>query len=156
MASPCIQQNNVNLPAGNSVDAVSSTEFTFPGECYVAAKKALHRGPPDRLVCREKELSIVQGFLNSHVSKSRPGSMYISGVPGTGKNAVLCCALKQIEVSETFTHNIEAISCLQASTLLIGCVRTVVLVAGRDEVHSCVGELRAVQELCVHFQHGAV
>ena len=57
------------------------------GECYVQAKQALHTALPDRLLCREKELAVVQKFIDNHVYRGEPGSMYVSGAPGTGENS---------------------------------------------------------------------
>ena len=71
----------------------------FLGECYTAAKQALHTALPDRLLCREKELKVVQGFIDNHVYKGAPGSMYVSGAPGTGKTAVLSHVMRQVQVS---------------------------------------------------------
>lgn len=72
---------------------------SFLGQCYSAVKKALHTGAPKSLLCREKELETIQTFLHSHLSKQKPGSLYISGAPGTGKTACLTKVMKQLEVS---------------------------------------------------------
>lgn len=75
--------------------------FCFPlGVCYAQARQALHTALPDRLLCREKEMGIVQKFIDNHVNKGVPGSMYISGAPGTGKTAVLSFTMKLIQVTE--------------------------------------------------------
>ena len=73
--------------------------ITLAGECYTQAKQALHTALPDRLLCREKELKVVQGFIDNHVYKGAPGSMYVSGAPGTGKTAVLSHVMRQVQVS---------------------------------------------------------
>ena len=57
--------------------------------CYHKAKQALHTALPEKLVCREKEYKEVNDFLDNHINKKTPGSLYISGAPGTGKTAVL-------------------------------------------------------------------
>ncbi|XP_072180731.1 cell division control protein 6 homolog isoform X1 [Diadema setosum] len=58
-------------------------------ECYSSAKKALHTSQPQRILCREKEIHVMQTFLQDHVQAKRPGSLYVSGAPGTGKTACL-------------------------------------------------------------------
>ncbi|XP_077997375.1 cell division control protein 6 homolog [Glandiceps talaboti] len=59
------------------------------GECYQRVKRALHTSMPDNLLCRETEIKVVTDFLRRHVGKQKPGSLYISGAPGTGKTATL-------------------------------------------------------------------
>ncbi|XP_002733203.1 cell division control protein 6 homolog [Saccoglossus kowalevskii] len=59
------------------------------GECYNKVKRALHASMPENLLCREKETVAITNFLRTHVGKSKPGSLYISGAPGTGKTASL-------------------------------------------------------------------
>ncbi|XP_072031451.1 cell division control protein 6 homolog [Amphiura filiformis] len=64
------------------------------GECYQKAKQALHTSVPDRLLCREKETKAISSFLQEHLGKDKPASMYISGAPGTGKTACLSSIMK--------------------------------------------------------------
>ncbi|XP_032802331.2 cell division control protein 6 homolog [Petromyzon marinus] len=59
------------------------------GECYALAKKALHTANPERLLCRERETAAIVAFVEEHVVARVPGSIYISGAPGTGKTACL-------------------------------------------------------------------
>lgn len=59
------------------------------GECYALAKKALHTANPERLLCRERETAAIVAFVEEHVVARVPGSLYISGAPGTGKTACL-------------------------------------------------------------------
>ena len=44
----------------------------------------------------------MQGFIDKHVYKGAPGSMYVSGAPGTGKTAVLSHVMKQVQVRDYF------------------------------------------------------
>ena len=69
------------------------------GACYMAARQALHTAQPERVVSREKEMGEIQQFLNGNINLKRPGSLYISGAPGTGKTAVLSQIMKQLRVS---------------------------------------------------------
>jgi len=68
--------------------------------CFVdfeSAKRALNTQQPTNIVCREREIGHIFGFLTSHMQDHKPGSMYISGAPGTGKTVVIkhllssCC-----------------------------------------------------------------
>jgi len=75
------------------------------GDCYQKTKAVLHSAlPSDALVGRVSESKIIRDFLNEHLSKMVPGSMYVSGAPGTGKTAVLMKAIEQLQVS-TFSLN---------------------------------------------------
>ncbi|NWZ12812.1 CDC6 protein, partial [Agelaius phoeniceus] len=59
------------------------------GTCYQQAKQVLHAAVPERLQGREKETGLLRQFLLEHVLGRRPGSLYVSGAPGTGKTACL-------------------------------------------------------------------
>lgn len=72
--------------------------YCFTGLCYSAVKKALHTGAPRNLLCREKEHETIKSFLQSHISSKKPGSIYISGAPGTGKTACLTKVMQELEV----------------------------------------------------------
>ncbi|NXK42201.1 CDC6 protein, partial [Piprites chloris] len=63
--------------------------FRQEGTCYQQAKQVLHVAVPDRLQGRERETGILRQFLREHVQGRRPGSLYVSGAPGTGKTACL-------------------------------------------------------------------
>ncbi|NWH67403.1 CDC6 protein, partial [Geococcyx californianus] len=64
------------------------------GSCYQQVKRVLHTAVPDCLHGREKETGIIRQFLREHVCGHRPGSLYISGAPGTGKTAVVSHVLR--------------------------------------------------------------
>ncbi|NWS25857.1 CDC6 protein, partial [Polioptila caerulea] len=63
--------------------------FRQEGTCYQQVKQVLHAAVPDRLQGRERETGILRQFLREHVLGRRPGSLYVSGAPGTGKTACL-------------------------------------------------------------------
>ncbi|XP_027522186.1 cell division control protein 6 homolog [Corapipo altera] len=63
--------------------------FRQEGTCYQQAKQVLHVAVPDRLQGRERETGILRQFLREHIQGHRPGSLYVSGAPGTGKTACL-------------------------------------------------------------------
>lgn len=55
----------------------------------VAVKRSLHNSLPSSMLCREEQLATLTGYLTSHLKQKKPGSLYISGAPGTGKTACL-------------------------------------------------------------------
>ncbi|NXC32937.1 CDC6 protein, partial [Campylorhamphus procurvoides] len=63
--------------------------FRQEGTCYQQAKQVLHAAVPEQLQGRERETGILRQFLREHVLGRRPGSLYVSGAPGTGKTACL-------------------------------------------------------------------
>jgi cell division control protein 6 len=56
---------------------------------YSEARKALHSSLTENLIGREVELSKLEDFLQTHLDKKLSGSIYVSGLPGTGKTASL-------------------------------------------------------------------
>jgi len=52
-------------------------------------KSALHTQQPTEVLCREKEISSINTFIDSRVNGGSAKSLYISGAPGTGKTAVI-------------------------------------------------------------------
>ena len=94
-----------------SVLIVIISGYSSEGVCYQRVKQALNTAIPQKLLCREKEFSDVNCFLQRHLYKSVPGSLYISGAPGTGKTAVMTRVMDQIKVFHImfnyFTHPIH-------------------------------------------------
>ncbi|NXY91287.1 CDC6 protein, partial [Alcedo cyanopectus] len=84
------------------------------GTCYQQVKQVLHAAVPDRLRGREKETGIIRQFLREHLCQRRPGSLYISGAPGTGKTACLSRVLldckDELAGSKTIVLNCMALS----------------------------------------------
>lgn len=64
-----------------------------------SVKQALHTAIPERLMSREAERASIRSFLEDKVLQHVPGSLYISGAPGTGKTACLNCVLQEMKVS---------------------------------------------------------
>ncbi|KAE8300610.1 Cell division control protein 6-like protein CDC6-related protein Cdc18-related protein [Larimichthys crocea] len=60
-------------------------------------KQALHTAVPERLLSREAERTSIRSFLEEKVLQRVPGSLYISGAPGTGKTACLNCVLQEMK-----------------------------------------------------------
>lgn len=55
---------------------------------YQAVRQALAQQQAE-LVGREPEVEAMTQFLQQRLSEGRPGAMYVSGAPGTGKTAAL-------------------------------------------------------------------
>jgi len=56
---------------------------------FQKARAALHTGTPAHLLCREEQVDKMSKWLDNHLVEGKPGSMYVSGAPGTGKTATL-------------------------------------------------------------------
>ncbi|XP_071969752.1 cell division control protein 6 homolog [Engystomops pustulosus] len=69
--------------------SVGTRLFKQEASCYQQVKSALNTAVPERLLAREEETTTILSFLKAHVSLEKPGSLYISGAPGTGKTACL-------------------------------------------------------------------
>ena len=56
-----------------------------------AARAALHTGTPapGQLLCRGEQVAAMEQWLDQHLNTNMPGSMYVTGAPGTGKTATL-------------------------------------------------------------------
>lgn len=61
-------------------------------------KQALHTSLPQRLLSRDGEQAAIRSFLHETLLQKQPGSLYISGAPGTGKTACVKCVLKDMKV----------------------------------------------------------
>ncbi|KAH6572618.1 hypothetical protein BASA50_010575 [Batrachochytrium salamandrivorans] len=73
---------------------------------------------PSRLVGRELERKTISLFLRDHPLSGMPGSLYISGLPGTGKTALLdeCCRNIANNISQLpFRLNIVKLNCMAIS-----------------------------------------
>ena len=84
---------------GICLQSVTRCVNVILGECYQKTKAVLHSAlPSDALVGRVTESKVISDFLTEHLSKMVPGSMYVSGAPGTGKTAVLMKTIEQLQV----------------------------------------------------------
>ena len=63
--------------------------FTADVSQFQSARAALHTGRPSALLCREEQVGVMSDWLDRHLVATSPGSMYVSGAPGTGKTATL-------------------------------------------------------------------
>ncbi|XP_069386181.1 cell division control protein 6 homolog [Paralichthys olivaceus] len=64
---------------------------------FQSVKQALHTAVPERLLSRESERATIRSFLEETLLQNLPGSLYISGAPGTGKTACLNCVLHEMK-----------------------------------------------------------
>ena len=55
---------------------------------------ALQMGTPSSLLCREQQVAAMSSWLDQHLVDGSPGSIYVSGTPGTGKTATIVSLLK--------------------------------------------------------------
>ncbi|XP_063156751.1 cell division control protein 6 homolog isoform X2 [Candoia aspera] len=92
-------------------ELVCTQLFKPEGTCYQQAKSLLHTAVPDQLLAREKEAGVLQRFLWEHVCRRKPGSLYISGAPGTGKTACLNRALIDLKAELTGSQ-ITVLNCM--------------------------------------------
>lgn len=84
---------------------------------YQKAKALFRRTAlPSRLVGRGDERQILVDFWKSHVIANKPGCLYISGMPGTGKTAMLNETMRRME------DNIMALRSHQVKTIVINCM----------------------------------
>jgi cell division control protein 6 len=78
------------------------------------ARECLHLGtPPTSLIGREELVGELSKFIHHHLISSTPGSLYISGPPGTGKTASLNLILGAGEMTG-FT--VVKVNCTSVST----------------------------------------
>ena len=78
----------------------------------VETKRSLHKHQPDSLPCREKEMKKLSTFICSHLRNDTPGSLYVSGPPGTGKTACLTRVMEKV-AGDHLTLSINCISAVR-------------------------------------------
>lgn len=76
---------------------------------FTKARQALHTSTPGNIFCRDKELDVIETFLQNHIDNGTSGSMYISGRPGTGKTACVTHILANRTVSMHCNWNSSSI-----------------------------------------------
>ena len=71
----------------------------------------LHTGTPapGQLLCRGEQVATMEQWLDQHLNTNMPGSMYVSGAPGTGKTA-------------TLTHLLETKVTKEYKSIFINCM----------------------------------
>ncbi|XP_049813328.1 cell division control protein 6 homolog [Schistocerca nitens] len=66
------------------------------------ARKALHCTSCNGLPGREEQLEFFQNYLQDHLLQRKPGTVYVSGPPGTGKSACLKKIMGLKEINEGY------------------------------------------------------
>ncbi|XP_029429575.1 cell division control protein 6 homolog isoform X2 [Rhinatrema bivittatum] len=89
--------------------------FKQEGTWYQQVKQALNTAVPDQLLVREKETDSIRKFLRQHVCGGKPGSLYISGAPGTGKTVCLRKILQDSK-EELRAYRTIFINCMSLSS----------------------------------------
>ncbi|XP_059184510.1 cell division control protein 6 homolog [Centropristis striata] len=97
--SPRRQETPAGSPARHNPERKPPVARLFAEKSrFVSVKQALHTAVPERLLSREAERASIRSFLQETALQRRPGSLYISGAPGTGKTACLNCVLQEMKV----------------------------------------------------------
>lgn len=79
------------------------------------AKKLMQScSTPDRLVGRDAEVQTLQTYLETRLKEKQPGSLYVSGAPGTGKSASITTIMTKLEKEHSFTS--LTINCMTHGT----------------------------------------
>ena len=61
-----------------------------PSRVFQEAKTLFRRSStPSKIIGRDNERKTIEGFIQTHVLKQKPGALYISGCPGGGKTALV-------------------------------------------------------------------
>ncbi|NXA44299.1 CDC6 protein, partial [Eudromia elegans] len=89
--------------------------FPGAGSRYQEAKRLLHTAVPERLLARERETGEIRRFLREHVCAGKPGSLYISGAPGTGKTACVGRVLQDCQ-EELASSRTVVLNCMSLSS----------------------------------------
>ncbi|XP_078126865.1 cell division control protein 6 homolog, partial [Sander vitreus] len=84
-------------PAGRQARQNSEGMSPADKSRFLSVKQALHTAVPERLLSRETERAAIRSFLEEKALQRLPGSLYISGAPGTGKTACLNCVLQEMK-----------------------------------------------------------
>uniref|UniRef100_A0A3B4YIL6 Cell division cycle 6 homolog (S. cerevisiae) n=1 Tax=Seriola lalandi dorsalis TaxID=1841481 RepID=A0A3B4YIL6_SERLL len=93
--SPRRQETPAGSPARHNSEKKPPVVRLFAeSECL---SQALHTAVPERLLSREAERASIRSFLEDKVLRRVPGSLYISGAPGTGKTACFNCVLQEMK-----------------------------------------------------------
>uniref|UniRef100_A0A672ZCG7 Cell division control protein n=1 Tax=Sphaeramia orbicularis TaxID=375764 RepID=A0A672ZCG7_9TELE len=97
-SSPRRQETPARSPARQNSEKKPPVVRLFAEKSrFQSVKQALHTAVPERLLSREEERASIRCFLEEKVLQQQPGSLYISGAPGTGKTACLNCILQEMK-----------------------------------------------------------
>ncbi|XP_071584738.1 cell division control protein 6 homolog [Heliangelus exortis] len=143
---PSPRQGGQETPR-NSGQRAQTQLFRQEGTCYQQVKRVLHAAVPDRLHAREKEMGIIRQFLREHICGRRPGSLYVSGAPGTGKTACLSRVLldckDELARSKTIILNCMSLSSPQGIFPAVGQQLGLPVATGREGLRKLEAKLTA-------------
>nr|XP_045602307.1 cell division control protein 6 homolog [Procambarus clarkii] len=97
--SSLVSKLSLTSPSRNMKD-IAVGLFKPDVTAYRAVRQCLNTGTPTVLVCREKQIGEMEDFLSHHLKNALPGSLYVSGAPGTGKTASLNSIINSLEVTK--------------------------------------------------------
>ena len=94
---------NINpfAPSKNAQNA-QKAQNTVGSNAYDEARNALRSA--GRLVGREAERDELEAFLSSRLANHKPGAIYVSGPPGTGKSATVTEVLEKYSTKKSFVN----------------------------------------------------
>ncbi|XP_069577753.1 cell division control protein 6 homolog isoform X2 [Brachyistius frenatus] len=96
--SPPRRQETASRSLGHkSRKSPAVTRLFAENSRFHGVKQALHTAVPERLLSREAERTSIRSFLEETALRRLPGSLYVSGAPGTGKTACFSCVLQEME-----------------------------------------------------------
>ncbi|XP_029284230.1 cell division control protein 6 homolog [Cottoperca gobio] len=100
VSSPRRQETPTGSPARQHSERKPAVARLFAEKSrFLSVKQALHTAVPERLLSRETERASIRSFLEEKALQRLPGSLYISGAPGTGKTACLNCVLQEMKAA---------------------------------------------------------
>lgn len=108
----------VKAPSSSSSIYVKSKANSNTNEnLYQKAKTVFRRTAiPSRLIGRENEREQMLDFWKNHVLQNQPGCLYISGMPGTGKTAMLT------EIMRLVQDDVLALKSHSVKTVVVNCM----------------------------------
>lgn len=119
LKSPLTDSTNIQNPIPDTTVVkrkllLSHNDTT--GACYNDIRQALHTSIPSDLISRDQELSTIREFVDRTIKKSKQGSLYMSGAPGTGKTACLTKVLEDVncEKIKSVFLNCMSLRCSQS------------------------------------------
>ncbi|KAI8982046.1 P-loop containing nucleoside triphosphate hydrolase protein [Mycotypha africana] len=102
----------VRSPSPNDTDKSRKNTTVFQRAKAIFRRTAI----PARLIGREEERNYMMTFWKKHVLNNQPGGLYISGMPGTGKTAMLNEIMRNQESAhrslKTHTVKVAVVNCM--------------------------------------------
>lgn len=105
------------IPPEENAESQDTKENSTPSDIFKQAKALFRRTTsPSQLVGRSHERERMMDFWNRHVLGNKPGALYVSGAPGTGKTAMLN------EILRNTQNDINALSTHRVKVVMINCM----------------------------------